>query len=330
MSRFRSVRWLGLALFVILIPVSSFAGVFISVGIAPPPLPVYDQPPCPDPGLMWTPGYWAYGPDGYYWVPGAWVPAPYVGALWTPGYWGWANNFYMWNPGYWGRHVGYYGGINYGFGYGGIGFVGGMWRGNTFAYNTAIMHINRDRIHNVYEDRAIIGRNTVARDSRVAFSGGRGGIDHPMSAQERSFANERHTAPTSFQNQHSQAAQNDRSSYFKSNNGRPSNAAAARPLAAENHQAPTARPGAISSRPTGANNTFRQSPAQQNRPAMQQSRPEAQQRPQQMQQRPQVQQRQVEQRPQMQQQRPQAQQRQAPQQHEQAQQRSGGESHERK
>ena len=24
------------------------------------------------PGLIWTPGYWAYGDDGYYWVPGAW------------------------------------------------------------------------------------------------------------------------------------------------------------------------------------------------------------------------------------------------------------------
>ena len=56
---------------------------------APPVLPVYVQPPCPQPGWMWTPGYWAYGPDGYYWVPGTWVPAPYVGALWTPGYWGW-------------------------------------------------------------------------------------------------------------------------------------------------------------------------------------------------------------------------------------------------
>ena len=49
----------------------------------PPPLPEYDQPPAPDPDYLWTPGYWAWGPEGYYWVPGAWAAPPYVGALWT-------------------------------------------------------------------------------------------------------------------------------------------------------------------------------------------------------------------------------------------------------
>ena len=29
--------------------------------------------------------------SGYFWVPGAWVPAPYEGALWTPAYWGWSE-----------------------------------------------------------------------------------------------------------------------------------------------------------------------------------------------------------------------------------------------
>lgn len=48
----------------------------ISVGIAPPPIPIYTQPVCPGPAYMWTPGYWAYDPvDGYYWVPGTWVVA---------------------------------------------------------------------------------------------------------------------------------------------------------------------------------------------------------------------------------------------------------------
>ena len=51
------------------------AGVFISVGFAPPVLPVYVQPPLPAPGYIWTPGYWAYGDAGYYWVPGVWVHA---------------------------------------------------------------------------------------------------------------------------------------------------------------------------------------------------------------------------------------------------------------
>ena len=74
--RAKSLRVMLLALFVCAIPASSFAGVFISVGFAPPVLPVYVQPPCPEAGLMWTPGYWGYGPDGYYWVPGTWVAAP--------------------------------------------------------------------------------------------------------------------------------------------------------------------------------------------------------------------------------------------------------------
>ncbi len=79
------------------------AGVFISVGIAPPALPVYVQPPLPAPGYMWTPGYWAYGDAGYYWVPGVWVMPPRAGFLWTPGYWGFAGGFYGWHGGYWGH-----------------------------------------------------------------------------------------------------------------------------------------------------------------------------------------------------------------------------------
>src|SRR5438128_12467477 len=90
---------------------AAHAGVFVSVTIAPPPLLVYDQPPCPDEGYIWTPGYWAYDYDyeDYYWVPGTWVLAPEPGYLWTPGWWGWENAFYVWHSGYWGPHVGFYG-----------------------------------------------------------------------------------------------------------------------------------------------------------------------------------------------------------------------------
>jgi hypothetical protein len=64
-----------------LVPVASFAGVFVSVTIAPPALPVYMQPLCPGEGYLWNPGYWAYGDAGYYWVPGVWVRPPQVGLL---------------------------------------------------------------------------------------------------------------------------------------------------------------------------------------------------------------------------------------------------------
>jgi hypothetical protein len=244
MKLLRTLRWALLALAFSVIPASSFAGVFISVGFAPPVLPVYDQPPCPEPGWMWTPGYWAYGPDGYFWVPGTWVPAPYEGALWTPGYWGWGSGAYVWYPGYWGRHVGYYGGVNYGFGYMGIGFVGGMWRGHDFEYNTAVMHVNDRFIHNTYVDRTVVDRYTVRNDHHVAYSGGPGGINHAPSSEERAAMHEQHMAPTSFQTQHVQAARNDHSSYFKANGGRPQTTAVDRPQSFNNNHGAAPQGGA--------------------------------------------------------------------------------------
>jgi hypothetical protein len=187
---------------------------------------------------MWTPGYWAYGPEGYFWVPGAWVPAPFVGGLWTPGYWGWGSGLYVWHPGYWGQHVGYYGGVNYGFGYMGIGFAGGAWRGGAFAYNTAIVNVNTTVIHNTYIDRTVVVNNTVVNNNHVAYSGGPGGVNHPMTAEERTYSNEPHVAATSFQTQHQQTAQADKGAYFNNNHGHPANVAASRPLQAENHPAP--------------------------------------------------------------------------------------------
>src|SRR5207253_4754707 len=83
MTKLRSLV-LAAFLFVGLALASSYAQVDISVNFAPPVLPVYEQPPCPVGGYIWTPGYWGYGYDvgDYYWVPGAWVPPPTVGLLW--------------------------------------------------------------------------------------------------------------------------------------------------------------------------------------------------------------------------------------------------------
>lgn len=54
------------------------------VQIAPPALPVYVQPPMPEAGYIWTPGYWARADTDYYWVPGTWAEPPAVGVLWPP------------------------------------------------------------------------------------------------------------------------------------------------------------------------------------------------------------------------------------------------------
>jgi hypothetical protein len=216
------------------------AGIFVSVAIAPPALPVYVQPPLPAPGYLWTPGYWGYGDAGYYWVPGVWVRPPAVGLLWTPGYWGFAGGFYGWHGGYWGPHVGFYGGVNYGFGYGGIGFCGGMWRGGVFAYNGAVANFGGVHVTNVYVDRNVVVHNTIYNNNHVAFNGP-GGIDRQPSPEEARFANEHHVEPTANQMQHQTMAAQDRSQLASVNHGRPattaiSNNAAYRQVAQQHAQ----------------------------------------------------------------------------------------------
>lgn len=217
MNRLFKLRTFLYALLLCALPTSAFAGVFISVGIAPPALPVYTQPPCPGDGYLWTPGYWAYGAAGYYWVPGVWVHPPRVGVLWTPGYWGWGGGVYEWHPGYWGPHVGFYGGVNYGFGYGGVGFVGGVWRGGFFHYNTAVMNVNTTIVHNTYVDRTVIHTSVV---NHASFNGP-GGIRAVPTAQERVAMNEQHFQPTANQFAHQQAASQDRNQFASVNHGRP-------------------------------------------------------------------------------------------------------------
>jgi hypothetical protein len=235
MRSFNIIRKFIVGAALALVPAASFAGVFISVGFAPPVLPVYTQPLCPGDGYLWNPGYWAYGDAGYYWVPGVWVQPPTVGLLWTPGYWGWGGNAYLFHAGYWGPHVGFYGGVNYGFGYGGAGFGGGRWEGGHFAYNTAVLNVNRTVIHNTYVDRTVINNTTIS--SRTSFNGGAGGIQARASAQEMAASRENHIAPTSEQQNHMQMARADRSNLASINGGRPQNAALPRVGArAENQQ----------------------------------------------------------------------------------------------
>ena len=163
--------WIALCL-VLAYPLHRMRRLPFAITVAPPALPVYEQPPCPTEGFLWTPGYWAHGPDGYFWTPGLWVAPPHPGLLWTPGYWGFAGGAYGWHAGYWGPHVGFYGGINYGFGYGGVGFWGGRWEGGAFRYNTAAWHVGAG-FHGVYEDRTYISHVSV--NNHYSFNG-EGGV----------------------------------------------------------------------------------------------------------------------------------------------------------
>jgi hypothetical protein len=194
------------------------AQIAVSIRIGPPVLPVYTQPPCPVAGYIWTPGYWAYGVAGYYWVPGVWVAPPRVGLLWTPGYWGLVGGVYGWHAGYWGPHVGFYGGVNYGFGYAGVGFGGGAWAGGVFRYNTAVVNVNTAVVRNVYVDRTVINNTTVI--SHASFNGPGGMVAQPT-PQEQAFAREPHIQPTAGQISHQQMASQDHSLLASENHGRP-------------------------------------------------------------------------------------------------------------
>jgi hypothetical protein len=247
-----AVRAAVVALGISMMPAASQAGVFVSITVAPPVLPVYTQPICPGDGFLWTPGYWAYGDEGYFWVPGVWVRPPRMGVLWTPGYWGWSGGVYAWNAGYWGPHVGFYGGVNYGFGFGGVGFVGGRWEGGHFAYNSAVANINTTVIHNSYHT------TVVENNVHTSFNGGSGGLRAQPNAEERSAMHESHVPATAAQTAHHEAASHDRSQLASVNHGRPANAAMSRPLAANvanaNHasnQAVAIKP-AVEHKQTGA------------------------------------------------------------------------------
>lgn len=207
-------------------PAAAQVAVGISVTIAPPAIPVYVQPVCPGPGYIWTPGYWAWDPDfGYYWVPGTWVLAPYPGWLWTPGYWGWANGVYLWHEGYWGPVVGFYGGINYGFGYNGRGYYGGYWDHGTFYYNRAVNNVRTTNIRTVYSKPVPRGVTTT----RVSYNGGRGGIALRPTAAQLAAARGKGSAPVAMQREHLQAARRDPGLRASVNRGRPAIAATPKP-----------------------------------------------------------------------------------------------------
>jgi len=202
------------------------AQVAVTVNVAPPALPVYEQPPLPSPGYLWVPGYWSWGPEGYFWVPGTWVLPPDPDLVWTPGFWAFSEGAYVWNPGYWGPEVGFYGGVDYGFGYFGHGFDGGYWRDHTFWYNRAVNNVGSTNVTNVYN--RTVNNVTV---NNISYNGGPGGISARPTAAEQSAARQpRHTA-TRDQASHASAASQNHELLASVNHGRPPIAATPQPNA---------------------------------------------------------------------------------------------------
>ncbi len=219
-----SLSFLLLGLVMLPFPSNTAAQIAVSVSFGPPELPVYEQPLCPEDGYIWTPGYWAWGDDDYYWVPGTWVLPPEAGFFWTPGYWGWGGGAFVFHEGYWGPVVGFYGGINYGFGYFGHGYQGGRWDNGRFYYNRSVNNVNITRIHNVYNTRVVNNTRT-----RVSYNGGNGGNNERPTSQEQAAARERHISPVSAQVQQVQAARANQSLRASVNRGKPPVAATPRP-----------------------------------------------------------------------------------------------------
>ena len=224
MRRYWSIGWFLCALVVVVVPIASRAQLLV-ITVAPPELPVYEQPAIPEPGYIWTPGYWAYGPDGYYWVPGTWVEPPSVGLLWTPGYWGWQDGNYGFNEGYWGQQVGFYGGVDYGYGYGGDGYEGGYWDNGVFSYNETVNNFGGARMAHVYS-KAVVAHNNA---SRASFNGGAGGTTARPTAQQQAAAHEKHVPATPLQTQHQHTASTNKALLASVNHGSPAIAATSKP-----------------------------------------------------------------------------------------------------
>jgi hypothetical protein len=267
-----SIRSLFFALILLAISAASSAqiGIGISIRIAPPELPIYEQPICPEDGYIWTPGYWAYGDEDYYWVPGTWVMAPEVGYLWTPGYWGGDRDDYVFHEGYWGTEVGFYGGIDYGYGYSGRGYEGGRWDNGHFDYNQSVSRVDVSRNRNVYNTRV----DDNNRGNRVSFNGGNGGVQVRATSQEESAGRQRHIAPVAAQTQHVESARGNPELRASANHGKPPIAATSKPGAFKDSGAVAAKEGGtVHSAPAASANNNARPNADTNRPTNETNRP---------------------------------------------------------
>jgi hypothetical protein len=160
-------------------------------------------------------------------------------------------------------HIGFYGGINYGFGYVGLGYEGGYWNGTRFFYNRNYNHLNTRVVRNVYSYNAgnrggyagnrggvnAGGRGSYNAGSRGAsgagpsFNGGARGVQAQPRPAEAAAAREPYAPRMSTQVQHAQSYASNRGQLASQNHGRPATPAVSRPLTADRNVRPTASRG---------------------------------------------------------------------------------------
>jgi hypothetical protein len=184
---------------------------------------------------------------------------------------------YRFHQGYWGPHIGFYGGINYGFGYNGDGFHGGYWNHNQFYYNRSVTNINTTVIHNTYNYKVV----TVNNYRNVSYNGGPGGVPVRPTPAQVAVLHEPHVNPLPQQIEHREQAAKNRAQYASANGGRPAELVAPKPIVLAHvnpspglanpgvrgelgHPAPALRPS--ESRPA-ENRPAENHPMEQNRPA---------------------------------------------------------------
>ena len=198
----------------------------VSCDVAPPVLPVYAQPPMPEEGYVWTPGYWQWlAAPGYLWVPGTWgISPPVVNVLRRRLYVGMGRRTSTFSIMVsLGPRVGFYDGVNYGYGYSGSGYQGGRWDGGHFIYNSGVNNFGSVHASNTYRQNV-----PVNNASRVSYIGGAGAIIAEPNAEERTFQSEAHRPVSEEKNRHITAAVAHPGLIAKTNHGRPQIAATAR------------------------------------------------------------------------------------------------------
>lgn len=85
----------------------AFGQISVYIGTPPPPIRYEVAPPMPEPGFVWTRGYWAPVRGRYVWYPGRWSRPPYRGAAWREPRWEHEGRGWHYHDGGWRAHGGH-------------------------------------------------------------------------------------------------------------------------------------------------------------------------------------------------------------------------------
>ena len=149
------------------------------------------------------------------------------GVLWTPGYWAFVGGVYHFHRGYWAPHVGFYGGVNYGFGYDGAGYEGGRWDNGQFFYNATVNNFGAVHVANVYSQPVTVHARSTSPAS--ATTAARAGTPVKPTPEQEQVAAEQHIRPTPAQLSQVRAASVNPEQFQSANQGKPAIAATPRP-----------------------------------------------------------------------------------------------------